>query len=69
MSLDEDTSHPVIACHDCGDLVHVGRAYFTGIDGRVLPLPEARCRSCHETAVRKAARAHTDTKIIKTRFG
>ena len=56
MSQDQDTPQPVIACHECGDMVRVGRAYFTGIDGRVLPLPEARCPSCHEDAVRKFGR-------------
>lgn len=69
MSQGSSKSTPVIACHECGDLISVGRAYFTGIDGRMLPLPEVTCPPCHENAVRNAAKAHTDTKVIKSRFG
>jgi hypothetical protein len=60
-------TQPVVACQDCGDLVQVKRAYFTGVDGRAMT--DARCYRCHEDAVRKAARVPQpgEQKIIPRR--
>ena len=66
---DEDTEvdslssqEPCIACADCGDVVPVRRAYFTGVDGRQIH--NAVCYKCHEDAVRRATR-QTDERIKK----
>lgn len=45
------STEPCVACQDCGDVVPVRRAYFTGVDGRSIA--NAVCRRCHEDAVRR----------------
>lgn len=57
-------NQPVVACSECGELVQVSKAYFTGIDGRMLPVPEAHCKNCHEDAVRKSTKIQVPNKII-----
>jgi NAD-dependent dihydropyrimidine dehydrogenase PreA subunit len=51
---------PCVACADCGDVVPYSRAYFTGVDGRAVPVTEATCRKCHENAVQRATRVNKE---------
>lgn len=70
MPQDSDIPEARIPCSECGDLIKASKAYFTGIDGRALPLPECHCVRCHERLVAKSTRiAEGETKVIKTRFG
>ncbi len=50
------TNDVTIPCSECGELVKVTKAYFTGVDGRALPSPECHCVECHERAVLRATR-------------